>query len=173
MPYLIWLDEAGNETKRLHKGRGRPPAGFKRRDDGNWVLGGKKAPVSDSNEAQEAQGVQETPELPELPEPRRRVRIVTADKPLSIESVVRYCSRLDIERDDTGTVVLTSAIPCKDFFGLPEFAFNSIYGKVELDPNNGQLRVFSISTPEILSVIIENAVVKSGDNDANKASQSE
>jgi len=35
-PILIWLDDDGNEVKREEKGRGRPPRGFEKRDDGNY-----------------------------------------------------------------------------------------------------------------------------------------
>ena len=35
MSQIIWLDEDGNELKREKKGRGRPPKGSVKRDDGN------------------------------------------------------------------------------------------------------------------------------------------
>ena len=38
MSELIYVDESGNETKRVTKGRGRPPAGAVKQDDGNFIV---------------------------------------------------------------------------------------------------------------------------------------
>ena len=38
MSQIIWVDEDGSELKRERKGRGRPPKGLVRRDDGNFYV---------------------------------------------------------------------------------------------------------------------------------------
>ena len=38
MAVIIWIDENGKEKKRETKGRGRPPKGSEKRDDGNFYV---------------------------------------------------------------------------------------------------------------------------------------
>ena len=38
MAQIIWIDADGTELKREVKGRGRPPKGADRRDDGNFYI---------------------------------------------------------------------------------------------------------------------------------------
>lgn len=38
MAELIYVDDAGNELKRETKGRGRPPRGAEKQEDGNWIV---------------------------------------------------------------------------------------------------------------------------------------
>lgn len=38
MAFIIWLDDDEKEIKRQKKGRGRPPRGTERREDGNFYV---------------------------------------------------------------------------------------------------------------------------------------
>ncbi len=38
MVFIIWLDDKGEEVRREKKGRGRPPKGTEKRDDGNFYV---------------------------------------------------------------------------------------------------------------------------------------
>jgi hypothetical protein len=148
--FLIWLDEDGKEIKRKHKGRGRPPSGAVKRDDGNWYL-------SASPKKTEANGEVEV----EKPKPRKRQRRITARQAVSVEQFAKACHVLGKEQDERHVRLITPIISGKTgLIELDEIPGSPLFHSIEIDLQAGSVAVWDVTAPESPCLIIEDAIEK-------------
>jgi len=160
MSYKIWLDKEGKEVKREVKGRGRISKGFVKRDDDNWytqegvVEEVKQEIVKTKQETEEAQTVV----VQDVYKTVLKKKTSTATQQIHASSIQKVCSTMDTEEKD-GVVVLHNSVPL--IKGLEEYGlnFNFVYERVELDTRTGQVRIFSIKTPNGAPVIVVNNAI--------------
>ena len=116
----------------------------------------EKQDVDEDSDDSESESESEEDSTDKAPK-RRRVKHIDASQQSTVEQVKESCSCLKVEEHD-GVVTLIAPIvtsPKPPFDGVD---FNSIYAKIELDRNSGNITVFGWDNEPDL--VILNAFVK-------------